>query len=127
MIRIAHDMTDRRQRLVTFLGQILSHVLLLHKDTLHRRMTAMRERQKVVTFLGQILPRMQLLHVIHIARDTHDRQKTEKSWSHFWGKCDPTCSCHVSTHDSHEAQTRVGHIFWAIASHAGVTYDTYCT
>ena len=55
-------------------------------------------------FLGQILPHMQWLRMIHIAHDTCDR------------------------HDRHETDTGVGHIFGAnSATHAVVTYDTYCT
>ena len=67
-------------------------------------MIDMRQTQELVTFLGQILPRMQWLRMIHIAHDTYDR------------------------HDRHETETRAGHIFGAnFATHAVVTYNTYCT
>ena len=65
------------------------------------RMIDMRQRQELVTFLGQILAHMQSLRIIHIAHDTYDRHATE---------------------------TQVGHIFGTnFATHAVVTYNTYCT
>ena len=64
-------------------------------------MIDMRRRHKLVTFLGQILPHMQWLRIIHIAHDTYD---------------------------THETETRVGHIFGEMfGTHADVTYNTYCT
>ena len=64
-------------------------------------MTDTIQRQGLVTFLGQILLHMQLLRIIHVARGTYDRHVTE---------------------------TRAGHIFGAnFATHAVVTYTTYCT
>ena len=67
--------------------------------------------------------------MIHIAHDTYDRKKPKESWSHFLGQLWSNIQLfHIYVlHkiDSHDTETKVGHIFGAdFATDAVLTYGT---
>ena len=81
----------------------------------------------MVTFLGHILTHRQCLRIIHIARETDERG--DKELVTFLGQVLLCYIIHIAQEkDSHETETKVGHIFGAnFATHAIVPCDTYCT